>query len=115
MGGHSLGGAMACKFAKDTKNMEFLILLGSYCADDVSNSKIKVLSIVGSEDGLLGGDKIDKYKTNLPKDTQFEIIEGMNHAQTGNYGDQLGDKQALSPDEFTRLRIVNTIKSFLNR
>jgi hypothetical protein len=112
--GHSLGGAMACKYTKDSKNMDFLILFGSYCADDISVSNIKVLSVVGSEDGLLGSSKIDKYKLNFPKAAQFEIIEGMNHAQIGNYGDQFGDKHAISPDEFTRLRLTNTIKNFLN-
>jgi hypothetical protein len=113
IGGHSLGGAMACSYIKNQTQIKYLLLMGSYCSDDISSSDKKVLSIVGSEDGLLTPSKIDKYKSNVPKDTRFITIDGMNHAQIGNYGDQLGDKPAKSPDSFTKLRITDAINSFV--
>jgi Alpha/beta hydrolase family len=113
IGGHSLGGAMACSYIKNQDQIKYLILMGSYCGDNISNSDKKVLSIVGGEDGLATSAKIDKYRNNLPKDTKYITIQGMNHAQIGNYGDQLGDKPAKSPDSYSRLKIIDAVNSFV--
>jgi dienelactone hydrolase len=113
IGGHSLGGAMACSYIKNQSQIKYLILMGAYCSDDISNSDKKVLSINGSEDGLFTTEKIERYKKNLPKDSRFVTIEGMNHAQFGNYGDQFGDNPTRSPDNYTRLRIIDAINSFV--
>ncbi|MBC7471746.1 MAG: hypothetical protein H7196_00565 [candidate division SR1 bacterium] len=113
IGGHSLGGAMACTYIKNQNTIKYLVLVGAYCIDDISKTDKKVLSIKGSEDGLVTDMKIDKYKINLPSNAQFETIEGMNHAQAGNYGDQIGDNLAKSSDTFTRLRLVGIINNFL--
>jgi Alpha/beta hydrolase family len=113
IGGHSLGGAMACEYIKSHNDIKVLVLIGSYCSSDISKTDKFVLSIVGSEDGLIDIQKIDSYKKNLPQNSQLEVIYGMNHAQAGNYGDQLGDKPAQSPDSFTRLRIITTLNKYL--
>jgi Alpha/beta hydrolase family len=113
IGGHSLGGAMACSYIKNQNEIKYLVLIGSYCSDNIGDSDKKVLSLVGSEDGLATAAKIEKYKNNLPKDTRFVTIAGMNHAQAGNYGDQLGDNPANSPDSYTRLRILEAINGFV--
>ena len=49
VGGHSLGGVRACQLAEGTDG---LVLFGSYCANDLSESGLAALSISGSEDGL---------------------------------------------------------------
>ena len=112
LGGHSLGGSMACKYTKDHSEIKYLILIGSYCVDDLSKSSVRALSILGSEDGLISKDKIDKYKSNLPANTRYETIQGMNHAQAGNYGSQLGDKPSKSPDSFVKLQISVVLNSY---
>ena len=68
------------------------MLLGSYSTYDVSGSR--VLSVYGSHDGVMQGEKYEKYKSNLPPDLSEVIIEGGNHAYFGCYGEQKGDGRA---------------------
>ncbi len=90
IGGHSLGGSMAASYlAKHSDEIDGLILLGSYSTADISSSR--VLSVYGSEDGVMNREKYKKYKGNLPSDLTEIIIEGGNHAYYGIYGEQDGD------------------------
>ncbi len=91
--GHSLGGSMAASYiAKRSDKIDGLVLLGSYSSADVSN--VKVLSIYGSNDGVMNRKKYAKYKDNLPESLTEIIIEGGNHAGFGMYGAQKGDGEA---------------------
>ena len=68
-----------------------LIFLGAYTFFNLIDSKLKVLSIYGSEDKVLNMKKYQKYKSSLPIDlTEFEI-EGGCHSYFGMYGIQSGD------------------------
>ena len=92
MAGHSLGGSMAASFAaENTAWVEGLILLAAYSTEPL---EIPVLSIYGSEDGVLNMEKYEKYRTNLPADFEEHILEGGNHAGFGFYGPQEGDGTA---------------------
>ena len=89
MAGHCLGGSMAAAFAaENTAWVDGLILLAAYSTDPV---QIPVLSIYGSEDGVMDPEKYEKYRANLPADLTEIIIEGGNHALFGFYGPQEGD------------------------
>lgn len=88
VGGHSLGGVRSCQLAADA---DALVLFGSYCATDLSESDLPVLSIAGSEDGLSTPEKIADARSLLPADAQMEVIEGASHASFGDYGPQAGD------------------------
>lgn len=112
IGGHSLGGSMAASYlAKNTDEISGLVLLGSYSTADLSGSR--VLSIYGSEDGVMNREKYDKYKTNLPTDFTEIIIEGGNHAYFGMYGEQKGDgKASISQSEQITLT-ADAIYSFI--
>lgn len=91
MAGHSLGGSMAASFAgENTAWVDGLILLAAYSTDPVD---VPVLSICGSEDGVLNMDKYDKYRSNLAELTEV-VLEGGNHAGFGFYGPQEGDGAA---------------------
>lgn len=95
--GHSLGGAMACKFIVDhPSTIDKLILLAAYTTNsyDLSEASISVLSITASNDGLTTPEKVEKNKIFLPSNTQYFQIKGANHAQFGDYGPQFGDGQA---------------------
>ena len=95
IGGHSLGGSMAAAFAAENiDKISGLALLASYSTADLSDSNIDVLSVYGSEDGVLNMEKYNEYRTNLPRNTVEIVIDGGNHRQFGSYGLQDGDGTA---------------------
>lgn len=92
IGGHSLGGSMAASHAaKNPGRYTGLVLLASYSTANLSDSHMPVISVYGSEDGVLNMQKYEKYKDNLPSDFEERIIEGGCHAGFGSYGPQDGD------------------------
>jgi hypothetical protein len=90
VGGHSLGGVKACMLA-DSPEVAGLVLFGSYCANDLSDSGLDVLSIAGERDGLSTPAKIADARPELPADASLVEIPGLNHAGFGSYGEQPGD------------------------
>lgn len=110
VGGHSLGGVRACQLAEDADG---LVLFGSYCADDLSESGLPALSISGSQDGLSTPDKIAGAADLLPDDTLFVVIEGGNHAGFGAYGPQPGDGAATIPESEITSQITEALAPFL--
>lgn len=98
--GHSLGGVMAGSYiSKCDEKYEGLILLGSYTTEDFSESDINVLSIYGSEDGVLNRQKYNENKSNLPDGFVEIVIDGGNHANFGMYGPQDGDGESKITNE----------------
>ena len=108
VGGHSLGGVRACQLADDP-TVSGLILFGSYCANDLSETDLTVLSISGSNDGLSTPQKIEGARHTLPADATLVEIEGANHASFGDYGVQAGDGQATTPSDQVRDQITDAI------
>lgn len=95
VGGHSLGGVMAADFAaKHAAELRGLVLLASYPTGDLAPS-LRVLSISGSEDGVLDRQKLEAGIQYLPAGAVIQVIPGGNHAQFGSYGPQKGDGTAL--------------------
>lgn len=111
IGGDSLGGTVACKYATKNKNVAGIVLISSYPKDDISQLGFKVLSIWGSKDNVIDYEELINSKEQLPKDTKYIEIEGANHSQFANYGTYSGDGEALiSSDEqidITARNIVN--------
>lgn len=103
LGGHSLGGSMAASHIAGESGYDGLLLLASYSTADLSESGLQVLSIYGTGDGVLNGEKYQQYRSNLPQDTRELVIHGGNHAQFGSYGLQDGDGDAAisSADQWT--------------
>lgn len=90
--GHSLGGAMAANYAAaHSEDYDGLILLAAYSTQDLSQMSLRVLSIYGSEDGVMNRDAYKKNWANLPADITEVILGGGCHAQFGSYGPQDGD------------------------
>lgn len=112
VGGHSLGGVKACMYA-DSPDVQGLVLFGSYCANDLSDSDLAVASLSGSNDGLSTPDKIDSNAKSLPADTVFVEIEGANHAAFGDYGLQAGDGDSTIDDSDMRDIITESITDAL--
>ena len=104
LAGHSLGGAMAASYISEhTEDFKGLILLAAFSTRDISDSNLKVLSIYGSNDGILNLEKYNLYKKNLPpsgKGLTEIVLDGGNHAHFASYGEQKGDGKAdITPEE----------------
>lgn len=105
MGGHSMGGAMASSFSSNhPDDVEGLILMGSYIYGDVDPKD--ALTIYGSFNESVA-EKID-YTENVV------VIEGGNHAQFGNYGEQKGDVPATISTLKQQAVTVEAIKAFID-
>jgi dienelactone hydrolase len=117
IGGHSLGGSMAASYySKHRESFDGLVLCAAYSTADLtgedggligaagaqtadasgevpdgSAGAARVLSIYGSNDGVLSMKKYEKYRKNLPDGYEEEVIDGGCHAFFGSYGAQDGD------------------------
>ena len=112
IGGHSLGGSMAASYAsKNSPEIDGLILLGSYSTAKLS---IPVLSVYGSEDGVMNREKYAKYKPNIELALTENIIEGGNHALFGSYGTQKGDGMPTISDKEQLNLTAQIIIEFIN-
>lgn len=109
VGGHSLGGVRACQLAADA---DALVLFGSYCSNDVSDSGLAVMSISGSEDGLSTPEKIDAARDQLPTDAEMVEIDGASHASFGDYGPQAGDGTPTISDDEMHAEVTDLLTTF---
>lgn len=83
---------MAANYAAaHSEDFSGLILLAAYSTKDLTQTSLQVLSIYGSEDGVMNRETYEKDRTNLPADTTEIILAGGCHAQFGSYGPQNGD------------------------
>ncbi len=61
MGGHSMGSSIASSYiAEHPENIDGLILLASYPIKNLNNTNISVLSIYGSNDGVINFENYEK-------------------------------------------------------
>lgn len=94
LAGHSLGGVAAASYASEhADEVDGLVLLASYPTEEISE-QTKMLSIYGSEDHVLNMKSYEKSRNLWSAQTEEYVIEGGNHAQFGNYGEQKGDGEA---------------------
>lgn len=120
VGGHSLGGVVASRFAANNTNVDGVVLLASYPSnDDLKQLGKDVVSIWGSKDGVINFANLIESKEKLPKDTTYVEIEGANHSQFGDYGKQKGDYDALISEEkqleITSNSIVKLLENIGNK
>ncbi len=116
IGGHSLGGVMASSYAANhTDTFEGLILLASYSSVDISSSGLNVISIYGSNDGVLNMEKYNESISLLPASKKELIIHGGCHAYFGSYGSQKGDGEpTITPAEQVRQTTEFILKNIIN-
>ena len=121
VGGHSLGGTAAAMIANmptpaGAAPVDGLLLYASYPAADISTtlgSKVQVLSVSGSNDGLATPADIEASRADLPASAQFVVIDGGVHAYFGDYGPQGGDGTATISREYAQAQIKAATLEFL--
>ncbi|MEF8772869.1 alpha/beta hydrolase [Halodesulfurarchaeum sp.] len=110
VGGHSLGGAMACRYAAaNSEAVTGLVLFGSYCDRSIADTDLSVLSVGGTSDTVLGTETGALRPETLPESATIRRVEGLNHTQFGSYTGQPGD----SPAEISRARAHDRLQSLL--
>lgn len=111
--GHSLGGAMASSYAaKNSNKLAGIVFLGAYPASDLNQTKLAMLSIVGSKDQVVNRNTLETSKSKAPKDAVYKTLEGGNHADYGDYGAQKGDGEASITREEQIQQVVEWMETF---
>ena len=114
--GHSLGGAMAANYAAaHAEDFNGLILLAAYSTKDLTGTTLRVLSVYGSEDGVMNRESYEKNRENLPVDTTEVVLDGGCHAQFGSYGAQDGDGVPTISGEEQIRQTAEAITAFVGR
>ncbi|MFA5815585.1 MAG: alpha/beta fold hydrolase [Bacteroidales bacterium] len=131
IGGHSLGGVMACSVVdKYPDFFKGLVLMAAYpqSSTNLNDWSGSVLSLRGQYDGLVDSLKIASYIRLLPtpwwinkienypdgkvSKTVYFTIPGGNHSQFGNYGIQKGDGVATITHEAQAELVSSLILKF---
>lgn len=119
IGGHSLGGAFAARYAAEHPNkLAGIFFMGAYADDgaDLSGSKLAVLQITGSLDAVLNKETWEQSKQNLPAElTEYVSIEGGNHGGFGTYGKQSGDNDATISAAEQADKVAAAIDAWLSK
>ena len=114
--GHSLGGAMAARYAFNNPSLvNSLILYAGYPADsdDMSTYNLDVLITYGTENANMV-ENIDNKLLLLPPSTTVVVIDGGNHAYFGWYGEQRGDGVATITRAEQQAISINATINFLS-
>lgn len=86
--------------AKHLQQVDALVLLAAYPTKSLTEAQFPVLSLYGSEDGVLKREKLEKARSLMPAKYEEHCIAGGNHAWFGSYGEQKGDGKAqITPGE----------------
>lgn len=110
LGGHSLGGVAASEYlAKHGDEFDGIVYLASYPNCDLSGYEGMAVQITGDDDGVVNRERLDESDEYLPDDLVEITIEGGNHAQFGNYGEQAGDGTATISSEEQQEQTVDAI------
>ena len=112
IGGHSLGGVAAASFAEGhADSLSGIILLAAYPTGKIDES-LQGLMIHGSEDQVLNMEAVSA-SWELWNSAEY-VIDGGNHAQFGDYGQQKGDGKALISAAEQQELTVSEILEFIS-
>lgn len=116
IGGHSLGGVMASRYAVEhSDQLEGVFYLASYPDEkgNLRNTTLSALSILGTRDRVVDRGNYNKGRSFLPDNTVYYSIEGGNHGQFGSYGPQKGDGEPSITEEEQQNRTANALIDWL--
>jgi pimeloyl-ACP methyl ester carboxylesterase len=116
VGGHSLGGAVAARFAHEQPGLlSGLLLCGTTHPRDFDLSKFDrpVTKVYATNDGVADAEQTRRNGKLLPARTRWVVVEGGNHAQFGWYGPQPGDRPATISREQQQEALVRAAVELL--
>jgi len=117
IGGHSLGGTMASRYAHHhPQGLKGVFFLASYpeAKGTLRHTKVPVLSLTATRDGVLNRTAYQKAKRLLPQQTTYQQIPGGNHAGFGSYGQQRGDRPATITNRRQQQLVGDRLIRWLN-
>jgi dienelactone hydrolase len=113
VGGHSLGGVMACRYARtNPAAIAGVILFASYCDRDISATGLAVLRITGTADTVLDREAVESTRANLPAGATVRELP-LNHSQFGAYRGQSGDGPSGLGYDSAHDRLAEVVLSWL--
>ncbi len=115
MGGHSLGGAMAARFALEhSAELDGLVLLGAYSAesDDLRALSLPTLMLAAEHDALATLGEVRRGLARLPEATRITVVKGAIHSFFGRYGPQRGDGLPTVTRAAAERQILRELRSF---
>lgn len=117
VGGHSLGGVAASRFANGNPDtVDGLAFVASVPFPGLNLNErddLAVISIYGSLDALLTVEDVADSVDDLPAETIFVEVVGGNHANFGWYGEQSGDAPAEISREDQQNQTVAALVDFM--
>jgi len=117
IGGHSVGGSMAAQYTKThPETIDGLVIWASFPADnvDLSDSKLPVTLIYGSQDPRVNGESVAARKHLLPDETSYVRIEGGDHHQFGAYEIKPEEHHAIMGADGQQEIIIQSTLDVLN-
>lgn len=113
VGGHSLGGVMACRYARGNPDrVDGVVLFASYCDRDISGTGLAALSVTGSADTVLDRGAYRGALENLPADATTRTLP-LNHSQFGGYRGQPGDEPSTLSSAAAHRRLAEAVVPWL--
>ncbi len=118
IGGHSLGGAMAARYAlNNSDKINALVLMAAFSAesDKLQGLTMPTLVLAAEHDGLATLDEIKAGLSRLPEGTRLELIEGAVHSFFGRYGPQRGDGIPTLSRTTAEADIISSLSTFFRK
>ncbi|WP_051529745.1 alpha/beta fold hydrolase [Paenibacillus sabinae] len=117
LGGHSLGGVIAARYAASHPDeLAGVFFLASYPDEkgSLKSTTLAVLSVLGTEDKVVDPKKYREGRAYLPDSTVYYSLEGGNHAQFGSYGPQKGDGEATITENAQQKETVRALLDWMS-
>ena len=118
IGGHSLGGAMAARYAyNNPERVAGLVMVAAYSEAyvDLGARDLPVATVYAELDGLATVSEVEASFSRLPADALRSQIKGGNHAGFGWYGAQSGDNPATISREQQTAQLARAAIAILQR
>ncbi|MHA7153821.1 alpha/beta hydrolase [Arthrobacter sp. TMN-50] len=116
IGGHSLGGITAARYADTHPDFEGLLLWAAFPERDVVLTDVpalEVLAVTGSKDEIVPTEVVRERLAVSAGDADVVEIDGMEHSQFGAYRSIFGDGDPTVSDDDARRMLTRVTTGFL--